>query len=345
MSDNGVYIGRRAVLKSLAAAPILLSASACASRGSETAEGTLNIGQISDSVAFFPLFIAEHEGYFKDEGITLGERPRLGTGAKVAAALKSGSIDIGAGVLTDAFNLAENEDGTRVVSGLVNEYYVDIVVGSSFRGPPADAPLKEKVESLVGKRIGITGPGSGTEALVKYLLDGVGRNPATDATLVNLGSAATSAIGALESNRVDALSFFQPIGQLVETSGSGRIFISPAAGDVPDLRGAVHGVMFSTQQLLDRKPDELEGFNRAIRRALRDVHDDPSRARSLLGKYLTKSSPDALDTIVPILGSEMAKEHTVRRKSYDTAVRFHIDSGLIEKDPGYESLIPESLRA
>src|SRR5690606_35975639 len=84
---------RRTVLKAFAAAPLL--AAGCATRHSTTPPGVLNVGQISNSVAFFPLFVAERRGYFAAEGVQLGERPRLGTGAKVAAALKGGSIDLG----------------------------------------------------------------------------------------------------------------------------------------------------------------------------------------------------------------------------------------------------------
>jgi NitT/TauT family transport system substrate-binding protein len=330
---------RRAALKALLAAPLLLAG--CATRHSTTPPGVLNVGQISDSVAFFPLFIAEARGYFAAEGLRLGERPRLGTGAKVAAALKSGSIDLGAGVITDAFNLAKIDDGTRIVTSLVTEYYVDVVVPPSF---PEPAALTDKVATLVGKRIGITGPASGTEALVKYLFGSIGRNAATDSTLVNLGGATTAAIGALKSRRVDALAFFQPIAQQAEAAQVGKIYISPARGDVPSLRGALHGVTFSTSKLLDRKKEEIEGFQRAMQRALQDLHGDPKRARELLGQYLKDTDPKALDALVPILAAEIPPSPSVRREAYQTALKFHLDSGLIRKGPAYDGIIPEVFR-
>jgi ABC-type nitrate/sulfonate/bicarbonate transport system substrate-binding protein len=337
------YIERRTLLKSLAATPIALSplVAGCAERGTSSSSkgGTLNIGQISNSVAFFPLFIAEQNGYFTDEGLKLGDRPRLGTGAKVAAALKSGSIDLGAGVLTDAFNLARSEpDTTRVLSSLVTEYYVDIVVGKKFGGPDTAASLEERTRSLVGRKIGITGPGSGTEALVTYLFNGIGKNSKTDATLVNLGSAATSAIGALKAGRVDALSFFQPIGQQVEAAGAGRIYISPARGDVADMAGALHGCVFSTQQLVEKKSKEVDGFQRAMKRAEQDVHGDPGKVRELLEKYLADTDPKALDALVPILRREIPASPAVERKPYETARRFHIDSELVENAPKFEKV-------
>jgi NitT/TauT family transport system substrate-binding protein len=335
---------RRTVLKGLVAAPLALAVG-CAQRASTTPAGVLNVGQISNSVAFFPLFIAENKGYFTDEGITLGERPRLGTGAKVAAALKSGSVDVGAGVITDAFNLAKIDDGTRIVSSLVAEYYVDIVVSPSFDGPGDDADLSAKAKALVGRNIGITGPASGTEALVKYLFGSVGRNAATDSTLVNLGSVVSAAIGALKSRRVDALAFFQPIAQIAEATGIGRTYISPARGDVPSLRGALHGVTFSTRKLLDRKQKEIVGFQQAIGRALTDIHGDPEQSRALLGQYLEGSNPKALDALMPTLLKEVPTAPEVDKDAYETALRFHLDSDLVRKAPAYADVIPEAFRA
>jgi NitT/TauT family transport system substrate-binding protein len=325
---------RRTVLKAFAATPLLLAG--CATRYSTTPLGVLNVGQISDSVAFLPLFMAERQGYFAAEGLRLGERPRLGTGAKVAAALKSGSIDLGAGVLTDAFNLAKIDDGTRIVTSLVTEYYVDVVVPPSF---PEPATLTDKVATLVGKRIGITGPASGTEALVNYLFTSIGRNAATDSILVNLGGVATAAIGALKAGRVDALAFFQPIAQQAAAANAGRTFISPARGDVPALGGALHGVVFSTEKLLDRKRTEIAAFNRAMTRALADIHGDPGQARALLGQYLKGSDPKALDALVPILRREVPATPEVRRAPYDVARAFHLTSGLVRKAPTYDEVL------
>ena len=49
-------IKRRTILTGLVAAPALLTVG-CAQRASTTPAGVLNVGQISNSVAFFPLFI------------------------------------------------------------------------------------------------------------------------------------------------------------------------------------------------------------------------------------------------------------------------------------------------
>lgn len=321
---------------------LLVAASACADRSSGGSGGgddmTLNVGQISNSVAFFPLHVAEEEGFFEDEGLTLGERPRLGTGAKLSAALLGGSIDVAAGVMTDPLSLATTAREPKLVANLVNEYYVDVIVGNDFAGAPADADLNTKIEALKGKKIGITGPGSGTEALIVYLFDQVGLDPATDAELVNLGAQASSAIGALKSGQVDALSFFQPIGQAVEAQDVGSIYISPTRGDIPAMAGQTHGVAFTTTQVLENKRAAIEAFTRAIGKAEALIHDDPAKSKELFVAYQDALDPATVDALMPVLEAEVPTEPTFTEEGYQKAADFHTSSGLLEDAPSFEEI-------
>jgi len=336
---------RGRVVGALVAALALL-ATGCADRGgsSEPATGadamTLNVGQISDSAAFFPLYVAEQQGYFKDEGLTLGDRPRLGTGAKLAAALQSGSIDVAGGVMTDAFNLYKINADTRLVGSLVNSYYVDIVAGPNIPSSLDDAPLADRVDALKGKKIGITGPGSGTEALVVYLLKQQGLSSTEDVTLVNLGADPSAAVGALKAGQVDALSFFQPIGQQAEATDVGRIFISPARGDVPELQNDVHGVVFTTQEVIDSKGKAVAAFLRAIARAEEFIGGDAADVQEQLQSYQGTLNPDTVSALVPVLQGEIPTDPTVTEAAYKISADFHKASGLIESPPAYADIVP-----
>ncbi|WP_435108455.1 ABC transporter substrate-binding protein [Nocardiopsis synnemataformans] len=323
----------------VAATLSLVATAGCAGGAADSDPDVLNVGQISDSVAFFPLYVAEQQGYFDDEGVELGERPRLGTGAKLAAALTSGSIDVAAGVLTDAFNLAENNPDTQVTGSLVTEYYVDVVTAPDFDGPAADAPLEERIRALEGRNIGITGPGSGTEALLVYLFEQVGLDAKTDATLVNLGAVPSSAIGALSGGQVDALAFFQPTGQMAEAEEAGEIYISPQRGDIPDLSGALHGTLFSTGTVIERKGEQIDAFNRAVDRALDFIATDREGSAELLAAYLEGTDPEAVESLTTILPQEFADSTLVTEDAFDVAVDFHQESQLVEEAPDYDSLV------
>ncbi len=304
---------------------------------------SLKIGQISNSVAFFPIFVAREKGYFADEGLSVNEPTLLGTGAKLAAALVSGSIDVGGGVMTDAFNAAKTKQDVKVVANLVNAYYVDIIVGNNVKVPASGASLMDKIKALKGLKIGITGPGSGTEALVTYLFKLAGMNPATDATLVNLGAQATAVLGALKTGRVDALSFFQPIGQEAEAEKIGSIYISPGRGDVPDMAGEAHGVAMASADALANKKDAVVAYVKAIAKAEQTIHGDSAEVGALLAKYETNMNPATVSALVPVLQKEIPTDPMVSKKSYQVAVDFHQKAGLVASPPAYDSLIATSV--
>ena len=341
----------RSLLTALLAGTVLAAAacgsSAPASGGSgATTKLTLNYGQVSNSIAFFPVFVAQHQGYFAAEHVTVGPNPFpvLGTGAKVAAALAGGSIDVGGSVMTDAFNLAKAGQNPKVVAALVNAYYIDIVVSKHAHVAPAGATLIEKVRALKGMKIGITGPGSGTEALITYLFKLAGMNAQTDATLVNLGADATAVLDALKSGRVDAVSFAQPLGQQATISGVGSIYISPARGDIPALAGEVQGVAFTDAAVLADKKPAVEAFVAGVAKAEHLIHTaSTAKLSALLKDYLPDLSPKMVAAIIPLLQAEISTTPAVSVPGYQKAVTFHKSAGLIANPPSYGTLVDSAL--
>ncbi|HEU5008124.1 MAG TPA: ABC transporter substrate-binding protein [Jatrophihabitantaceae bacterium] len=329
-----------------AAATVLAGCSSSGNGGSSSGGKTtmsLKIGQISNSVAFFPIFVARQEGYFTDEGLSVNSPTLLGTGAKLAAALVSGSIDVGGGVMTDAFNIANANQKAKVISNLVNAYYVDIIVGKNVPTPGPGASLTDKIKALKGKTIGITGPGSGTSALVAYLFKQAGMDPAKDATLVNLGAQATAVLGALKTGRVDALSFFQPIGQEAEAQNIGSIYISPARGDIPAMANETHGVVMASDSALANKKKAVTAFIKGIARAEQTIHGDPTAVGKLLSQYETNLDAATVKAMVPVLQKEIPTTPAVSQQSYQVAVDFHKTAGLVPNPPSYDSLVDASL--
>jgi NitT/TauT family transport system substrate-binding protein len=305
---------------------------------------TLNVGQISNSIAYFPFYVADQQGFFKKEGLSMPTRPLLGTGAKVATAVESSSIDIGGGVITDAFNMAKVDPTARIIGSLVNGYYVDVIVSNGMMQQAhltESSSLADKVNALRGKKIGITGPGSGTEALVIYLFKKQGLNAQRDAVLVNLGSANTAALAALKAGRVDALSFFSPLGQQAEATGAGTILISPVRGDVPAIINDVHGAFYTRQSVIDAKADAVEAFIRAVALAEAYIHDHPDKALVLLGTYL-KLDQATTRAVFTAMSPVLAPNPQISQQAYNIAAQFHVQAGLISVAPPYNTIVATS---
>jgi ABC-type nitrate/sulfonate/bicarbonate transport system substrate-binding protein len=354
MPGRTIYRRGFALLAALLAASLAVACSSSSpspsTGGTASSSGTanlaLNYGQISNSIAFFPVYVAQHEGYFAAAHLTVGPSPFpiLGTGAKVAAALAGGSIDIGGSVMTDAFNLAKAGQSPQVIGALVNAYYIDIVVSDKAHVAPAGASLVQKVKSLKGLKIGITGPGSGTSALITYLFKLAGMNPQTNATLVNLGGNSTAALDALKSGQVDAESYAQPLGQQATLSGVGSIYISPSRGDIPSLAGDVQGVIFTDAAVLANKKQAIEAFVTGVAKAEQLIHTaSAATVGKLLNDYLPALTPAMVAAILPLLHAEMPATPAISSQAYQVASSFHKSTGLFPNPPAYGSIVDSSL--
>lgn len=326
--------------------PLIVLLSGCAGNSmAGTADAdVLSIGQANNSIAYFPLFVAEQEGFFKSQGLIIGDRPRLGNGAKVQEALEASSIDIAAGVVTDAFTASRIDAYVKMIGSLVNSYYVDVTVGNKLIQEThlnKRSPLEARVKALVGKKIGITAPGSGTEALMIYLFKMFGLDAQKDATLVSVGGSDLAGIAALASGKVDAVSLGAPVGQEVEAKGIGNIFISPTRGDVPEMQGQLHGVVFTRQQTIESKPKAVQAFIRGLAEAEAYIHTQPKpRVETLLKQYLNldqKTTSAIWDAMQPA----MAQSPDIDQHRYDVANQFHVKAGLIAIALPYKDLVAE----
>ena len=302
---------------------------------------TLNVGQLNDGINFFPFYVAEQMGFFKAQGITLGKRPRIPTGPQMVTALENGSIDIGGGVITDAFDMTRVDWAARIIGALTNGYVVDIVVSKRFEQEThltEASPLADKIKALKGRNIAMTGTGSGTEALLIYLFQLEGMDMQKDAKVISLGSSNATALKALKNGTVDVLSYFSPIGQSAESQGIGDIFISPDNGDVPALKGDVHGIFYTRQTVIDAKPKAVEGFIRAVSQAEDYIQTNPDKAKTLLTSYL-KSGNDVSNAVYAATSPVWAKNPEISTSAYQVASQFHVEAGLISIAPHYNDMV------
>jgi NitT/TauT family transport system substrate-binding protein len=294
---------------------------------------SFKVAQSTKSIAYFPINVATKMGFFEKEGLKVGDVPVLGGDSKVAAALGGGSIDAGAGVITDFFNLQKAGLDNSVVATLVNAFYVDIIVGSDFK-TPASASLEDKVRALKGKKIGVPAPGGGGEAFLNYLFSGLGMTT-QDITLVNLGGSGAGAVAALKTHRVDALDFPQPVGEEVVAQKAGTIYISPARGDIPALKGQAHGAVMALNTDIAKKPEAFARFVKAIADAEAFIHDESQsqKVQSLFADYAGIQDKTTLQAVYEIMIKEIPSTPVVSEQGYAAAVEFHQKAGLINGTP------------
>jgi ABC-type nitrate/sulfonate/bicarbonate transport system substrate-binding protein len=295
-----------------------------------SATQSLQVGQIGNSVAFFPVFVAAKKGYYKDGGLDV-TATSFSSGTLVGTAVTSNSIDIGNSVITDVFALLKANRPVKLIGSLCNAYYIDIVASNQFLDATKltrASKLADKINALKGKKVGITGPGSGTQALVDFLFKSQGLDSTRDVELVNVGADQGAVLQTMKTGRIDAVSFAWPMSMIAEANNIGKALIVPAAGDVPSMREQVQGVIYAKPDLLAKRQDAIVAYVHAIGRAEAFLHKNTGEARELLKEYDGALSDPAINALLAEYLPVLPQEPNIAADSYEKALQFHRVTGF-----------------
>lgn len=295
-----------------------------------SATQSLQVGQIGNSVCFFPIFVANKMGYYKDAGLDV-TATSFSTGTLVGTAVTSNSLDIGNSVITDVFALLKANRPVKLIGSLCNAYYIDIVASNQFLAATKltrSSPLADKINALKGKRLGITGPGSGTQALVDYIFRLQNLDSTRDVELVNVGADQSAVLQTMKTGRIDAVSFAWPMSMIAEANNVGKAFIVPAAGDVPSMRDQIQGVIYAKPDLIAKRQDAVVAYVHAIGRAEAYLHQNANQARGLLKEYDAALSDAAISALLTAYLPVLPRQPDIDAGSFEKALQFHRLTGF-----------------
>lgn len=229
-----------------------------------------------------PLYIAMDKGYFKEEGIEVD--PQWFDAAQpIAVATASSKVNVGAtGITAGLYNMAAKGQKLYIVADKGRE---EKGYSSSALLANADeyAAGLNSIESLKGKRIGITQKGSSFEYMAGRLLESKGLS-INDVTLVPLGKL-SAVMAALQSGQIDACILNEPNVTKVQTEGYGKL-ITQIADVMPYQTSAV----FYSPDFAKNK-DAGVRFMKAYNKACNYYYD----------ALTNKNDPAKLDEVVKII--------------------------------------------
>ena len=140
-------------------------------------------------------------------------------------------------------------------------------------------------KDLKGWRIGVSAPGSSTHMLVKHLLASVGLTP-DDVSVIGVGTGPT-AVAAVRSGRIDALSSVEPVMTLLEKAGDIRIVVETISDKgTRDVFGGTMpaATLYAKKRFIEDNPQTVQALTNAMVRAL---------------KWLRNASAEDVAKIVP----------------------------------------------
>lgn len=300
---------RRRALLGLAAAGLVSAVPGCGllsgpkqeQHGPERATVQLGIVPIIDVA---PVYIAMHQGYFRDEGVDIRITTVQG-GAAGIPGLVNGSLDVTFGNWVSFF-LAQAK-GTADLKLLADGYRGK--PGMFLVLAPADGPARS-AKDLAGKKIAVNTRGNVTELAVRAAM----RAQGVDVSGVQFVEMAFPDMqAALQRKDIDAALMVEPF----LTSAMLQIGAVPV---LDTMTGAAEGLPIggyvTTARFAKDNPATLDAFRRALTKAQRDAADrhqvegvitsyakvDTSIATKVhFGEYPSAIDVDRLRTVVSIM--------------------------------------------
>jgi NitT/TauT family transport system substrate-binding protein len=252
---------------------------------------------------FLPTLLADHLGYFKDEGLRV-QIIDLGSGGKALQALVGGSVDVTSGAYDHTVQLQAKKIPLRafVLEGKLADYSLGIVKGK--------APNYKSPKDLKGLKIAVSSPGSGSDLFVKQVL-ALGGLKSSDVSLISVGQAA-GAVATVRSGQVDAIANTDPVMSILEQSGDVRIIAdgrTEAGSKVVYGGNYPTGALYAHEDFIKKNPRTIQAMTNATVRALRYLNGaTPEQVMKALPKEFANGDQKtfllALKTMLPTYSTD-----------------------------------------
>ena len=328
----------RKILAAVISAALALSFTACAQQessgnGGSDGEDTyvLKVGETQGALCHAPLQVAMEKGYLDEEGIKW-ERVDFG-GSDIQAALGSGMIDCGFGLVGKFIQPIENGLNMVITSGMHTGCTKILVRADS--GITSIADLK-------GKTIGVSSLASSEAITAKRALNAAGVDISADSGEVTFAVySTTDQPVALMNGAVDAISTPDPVATNAEKEYGLTVLLDTATTE--PYASEYCCVSFVSTELADNHPEIAAAFTRAVLKASAYVAAYPEETAKIQieGEYVSGD---------PEFNAEILKGYKYIpsvQGGYDALVNvandLH-DIGILKAETDVDALVERSFR-
>lgn len=312
----------------------ILPFSACDNAG-EDGLAKVRVNEVTHSVFYAPMYIADALGYFEEEGIEI-ELTNGGGADAVMAAVLSDSCDIGfCGPEAALYVLVGGSNNVPTVFGQLTKRD-----GSFLVSRVDEADTFDWNTSLEGKEILAGRPGGVPAMTFEYVLNNAGLYDGQNVTL-NKDINFNYMTAAFESGTADYCTMFEPVASEYEKAGKGYVVASvgEASGEVP------YTCYIARENYIEDNEDIINGFLRAVMRGIGYVNSaDNAEAAKLLEPYFDGTELSSLETSLQSYKSIDAwqTDMTMTEDAFNRLQDIIDNSGELERRVDFADLVDTS---
>jgi NitT/TauT family transport system substrate-binding protein len=246
---------------------------ACFAAGPAAAQTPLDVGVISRTVFYVPVWAAQSKGMFADAGLKVNVTI-LDNGETGIAGIKSGKLQVNIASLEGAILDAESGGKLRIVAGGAAKLPHYIIAQSRFK----------KIEDLKGATIGVVSLQEGTIFVMRQIGEKHGLKP-SDYTIKAVGGAPTR-WKLLKEGAIDA--GLQPFPLSYEAEAAGFSNLGATFEYIPDWQFTSVNV---DREWAAANRDTVERFLGALLRATAWMHANKDESAAIIATEL-RTSPE-----------------------------------------------------
>jgi NitT/TauT family transport system substrate-binding protein len=271
----------------------------------KTEARTVNVAVPTLSMVVIAFTAAKEKGYYQEEGLDVNlvvMRDTLGISALIGGNADFASMS-GAGL-------------TAILGGMPLRFAF-----SSFFRPMFwlyAKPEIHDIKSLKGKRVGVTGLGSGPDNLLRETLKRNGLEGGRDVTILALGLPSTVST-ALRTGTIDAGTISPPFNFVVKDAGF-RELVSFLKEDFVELQGSI----LAHERIFQSDPTVVEKFVRATVKGLRYAKENKAGTIPILLRYMKLKEDLAAqyyDLVRPIMTADGTVTVELQKRYLDQALK------------------------
>lgn len=307
-----------------------IAAAACLALPAQ-AQQKFEVNQVVATVsfAFLPVYVAEHSGFFAEEGVNL-KTTTASTAQAGLAAVASGNAAYY--LSTPAAGARSAAQGARITNcgALMTQNPTNIVVSAEVAKKHNLRNVKslsvyDRVAMLKGLRLAAHTAGSSPDLTLRFVLRQAGMNPETDVQVLPIVQNAI--LAAMEQKRIDGFAYSSPLADTAVAKYGAVALVSFADGDYRPLAGQLSITMVCNKDWVEKQTDAAAATLRAIWRAMRLMQSDPAKARVAAKKAFGNMEDKVFDMAFETNRKAFPDSPMISRAQMEAAIDFHHKTG------------------
>jgi NitT/TauT family transport system substrate-binding protein len=270
-----------------------------------SAQAVVKLGSAQNSIGSIAIHVAEMKGFFAAEGVKVEILDFKGGGPAVQA-LAGGSTDFCICAGDHAVRLRMRGMPARIAAGLTEQHGYGLLALAS-------SPLTD-INSVKGKRLGITSPGSLTDNTVRFSLRKAGLNPDRDVVLASVGTGIPMK-AAVDSGSIDAGMFTTPDVQAnLAEAGKYKVVQDYRSLEYPALD------LIALETWLQKNEKTAKSFLAAVVKAQQLIQNDKAVVEAGIRKMFPRFDDKLVALLVEDVPKRLSRKGEVSETGFNTMV-------------------------